>query len=90
MQDVRQYLRNYSKTKEGRIILRKLFNIALENQDITEDDYWILIYAYAECRMRENTCAKLHIRTTKYNSMLNEALIKINFTINKLDKIRLL
>lgn len=90
MQNIRQYLRNYSKTKEGRIILRKLFNIALENQDITNDDYWILTYAYAECRMRENTCAKLHIRTTKYNSMLNEALIKINCTINKLDKIRTL
>lgn len=90
MVSVREYLRNYSKTKEGRDTLRKLFRFGLENADINEQDFWLLIYAYVEGRMRENTCMKLNIRLTKYNSMLNEALIKINFTINKLDKIRTL
>lgn len=91
MQDVtntRQYLRNYSKTKEGKIKLKKLFKIALNEEDINEIDYWILIYFYAECRMRANIEAKLNMSSTKLATSLNEALIRINFTINKYDKIR--
>lgn len=90
MIETRQYLRNYSKTKDGRIILRKLFKIALDNGEINENDYWLLIYTYAEGRMRENICAKLNMRTTKYSTDLNMALIRINYTINHLDKIRTL
>lgn len=88
--NTREYLRNYSKTAEGRDKLKKLFRIALDNGDINEENFWILIFAYVERRMRESTCIKLSVQPTKYNNMLNEALIKINFTINQLDKVRTL
>lgn len=84
----RQYLKFYSKDKDGRVILRKLFKLAKEQGNITDFDYWILTYTYAECRMVENTCRKLSIGKTKYSTALNEALIKIEYTINILDKIR--
>lgn len=85
----RQYLRFYSKDNDGRIILRKLFQMAREEKTITEIEYWVLIYTYADCRiMRDNTCAKLNMSSTKLATTLNEALIKIDFTINKLDKLR--
>ena len=87
---IRQYLRFYSKDKDGRVILRKLFKIAKENKDITDFDYWILYFSYVECNMVENTCAKLNIQHTKYATSLNEALIRIEHTINKFDKIRML
>ncbi len=86
--ETRQYLRNYSKTKEGREKLRKLFRIALDEKTINETDFWILIYFYAECRMRANIEAKLNMSSTKLATSLNEALIRIDFTINKYDKIR--
>lgn len=79
-------LKFYSKDKDGRIALRKLFKQAKENNDITEEEYWLLIYAYAERRMVENTCAKLAICQKTYHIILNQALIKINYTICKLDK----
>lgn len=78
---LRQYLKSLDKPT-----LRKLFKIS----NLTENEYWLLIYAFVEERMRENTCMKLNIGKTKYHSMLNEALIKVDFTINKLDKIRTL
>jgi len=77
----RQYLRKLEKP-----VLRKLFKIA----DLTETEYWLIIYAYVEERMRENTCAKLAIGKSKYHSIMNEALIKIDYTIKNLDKIRTL
>ena len=82
----RQLLRFYSKDKDGRIKLRKLFQMALDEGFITEQEYWLLIYAYAERRMVENTCAKLAICQKTYHIILNQALIKINYTICKLDK----
>lgn len=75
----RQYLRNLDKPT-----LRKLFKLA----NLPEDEYWLLIYAFVEKRMRENTCMKLNIRKTKYSTMLNEALIKVDYTIKELDKVR--
>jgi hypothetical protein len=83
----RQLLRFYSKDKDGRIYLRKLFKKAKENNDITEEEYWLLTYAYAECRMVENTCAKLGMSKGTYHSRLNIALLKIDYIINKLHKI---
>lgn len=77
----RQYLKRLDKP-----ILRKLFKMA----NLNELEYWLVIYAFVEERMVENTCAKLSIGKTKYHSMLNEALIKIEYTINSLDKIRTL
>ena len=76
MLTTRQYLKNLDKQT-----LKKLFEIA----ELSEDEYWLLYYA-----LRENTCAKLNIGTTKYHSLLNEALIKIEYTIRSLDKIRTL
>lgn len=85
----RQYLRFYSKDNDGRVILRKLFQLAKDEGTITEIEYWVLIYTYADCRMMgDNTCAKLNMSSTKLATTLNEALIKIDFTINKLDKLR--
>lgn len=81
MQTTRKYLRNLDKS-----VLCKLFKLC----NLSETEYWLLIYAFVEERMRENTCAKLNIRTTKYATMLNEALLKVDFTINQLDKIRTL
>ena len=81
MLSTRQYLRNLDKET-----LKKLFKMS----ELKEDEYWLLYYAFIEKRMRENTCAKLNIRTTKYHSMLNEALIKVDYTIKSLDKIRTL
>jgi hypothetical protein len=75
----RQYLKQLEKPT-----LRKLFKLA----NLTEQEYWLVIYAFVEERMRDNTCMKLNIGKTKYHSMLNEALIKIEYTINQLDKIR--
>lgn len=81
MLTTRQYLRKLEKPT-----LRKLFKLC----NLSETEYWLLIYAFVEERMRENTCAKLNIRTTKYATMLNEALVKVECTINNLDKIRTL
>ena len=81
MLTVRQYLRSLDKST-----LDKLFTIS----ELDEDEYWLCRYAFIEKRMRENTCAKLNIGTTKYHSLLNSALIKINYTIKNLDKIRTL
>ena len=75
----RQYLKRLDKPT-----LRKLFKIC----DLSETEYWLVIYAFVEGRMRDNTCAKLSIGRTKYHSMLNEALIKIEYKIKELDKIR--
>jgi len=77
----RQYLRQLDKPT-----LRKLFKIC----DLTETEYWLMIYAFVEERLRENTCAKLAIGKSKYHTMLNETLIKIDYTIKNLDKIRTL
>lgn len=84
---VRQYLKFYSKDKEGRIKLRKLFNLARENDEITEQEYWLLLYAYAEGRMVENTCAKFGMSKATYHNNMNVALAKIDYTIKRLDKI---
>ena len=75
----RQYLRQLDKPT-----LRKLFKIC----NLSETEYWLMIYAFVEERMRENICAKLSIGKSKYHSMLNETLIKVDYTINNLDKIR--
>ena len=81
MLTIRQYLRNLDKET-----LKKLFKIS----ELKEEEYWLLYYAFIEKRMRENTCAKLNIGTTKYHSILNGALIKLDYTIKQLDKIRTL
>lgn len=82
----RDYLKFYSKDKEGRIKLRKLFAMARDEGEITEQEFWLLTYAYAECRMVENTCAKLAICKKTYHTIQNQALIKIHYILKNLDK----
>lgn len=84
---IREYLKFYSKYKDGRIKLRKLFQLAHTEEDITEIEYWLLIYAYAECRMVENTCAKLGISKATYHNYLNVALIKIDNIVKRYNNI---
>lgn len=79
----RQYLRQLKRQKEDETILK-----LLELSNLTETEYWLMYYAFVKGRMVENICRKLNIQKTKYHTMLNEALIKVEFTINKLDKIR--
>ena len=64
--------------------------ITEKSTKLSQEEYWLLIYAFVEDRMRENICMKLNIGKTKYHSILNEALIKVDYTINNLDKIRTL
>ena len=77
MLTTRQYLRNLEPDT-----LRKLFELSR----LTESEYWLLYYAFIKKRMVENTCAKLSICKTKYHTMLNEALIKVDYTINNLPR----
>lgn len=69
----RQYLKKLDK-----LTLRKLLKIC----DLSETEYWLLIYAFVEERMRENTCAKLSIGKSKYHTMINEALIGLLLIFN--------
>lgn len=69
---VRQYLKLLSKDQ-----LRQLF----KNTDLTDDEYWILTYSFIEHRMVVNTCRKLSISEGKYHYTLNQALIKVKYTI---------
>lgn len=87
MQNVRQYLRNYSKTKEGKEKLLKLFEFAKNENYIIDYDFWLLNYAYIKCKMVDNTCMKLGISKALYHNHLNIALAKIETVIKKLDKI---
>lgn len=81
MLTTRQYLRALPKDK-----LEKLFKLT----NLNNTEYWLLRYAFIEKRMRDNICMKLNIRKTKYHSILNEALIKVDFILNNLDKVRTL
>lgn len=48
----RQYLKQLEKPT-----LRKLFKLA----NLTEQEYWLVIYAFVEERMRDNTCSNFTI-----------------------------
>lgn len=78
--NIRKYLKALSS-----IELRQLF----DKTELDENEKWILIYVFIQKRMVENICSKLSIGKTKYNIMLNIALIKIYFTIKQLDKVRI-
>ena len=75
--------RQYLKTLD-RVQLRRLF----EQCDLTENERWLLIYAFVEKRLRENTCSKLGISSRQYHYLLNIALCKVEIKIKELDKIR--
>lgn len=69
---VRQYVKLLSKDQ-----LRQLF----KETDLTDDEYWLLTYAFIERRMVVNTCRKLNISEGKYHYTLNQALIKVKYTL---------
>jgi len=81
----KNYIKNLDKSTR-----RKLIEIVKLEWNLPEIEYWLLNYAFVEERMRENTCRKLHISTTKYSTLLKEVLIKVESTIQQLDKIRTL
>ena len=77
---IRQYLRLLDKKT-----LDKLFILS----ELTEEEYWLLTYAYIQKRMVENTCIKLNIGKTTYHSMLNVALTKVSIKLKEINKIRI-
>lgn len=79
MLSTRQYLKRLERHQ-----LRKLFDMC----NLTETEKWLLIYAFVEKRLRENTCGKLNISSRQYHYLLNIALTKVEFKIGELDKIR--
>jgi hypothetical protein len=79
MLSTRQYLKKLERHQ-----LRKLFDLC----NLTENEKWLLIYAFVEKRLRENTCLKLNISARQYHYMLNIALTKVECKIAELDKIR--
>lgn len=81
MLSTRQYLRNLERYQ-----LRKLFDMC----DLEENEKWLLIYAFVEKRLRENTCDKLGISSRQYHYLLNVALVKVECKIKEFDKIRYL
>jgi predicted DNA-binding protein (UPF0251 family) len=85
--NIRQYLKFYSKYREGRRKLRKLFEIAKNENNINDIEFWLLTYTYAEDRMVENTCAKLGISKSTYHNYMNVALTKIEYTIKRYNQI---
>lgn len=85
--NIRQYLKFYSKYREGRRKLRKLFQVAKDEGDIKDIDFWLLTYTYAEDRMVENTCAKLGMSKSTYHNNMNVALARIENTVKRYNQI---
>lgn len=85
--NIRQYLKFYSKYREGRRKLRKLFQVAKDEGDIKDIDFWLLTYTYAEDRMVENTCAKLGMSKSTYHNNMNVALERIENTVKRYNRI---
>lgn len=79
MISTRQYIKRLERHQ-----IRKL----IEMCNLTEFEKWLLIYAFVEKRLRENTCRKLGISERQYHYLLNIALTKVEFKIGELDKIR--
>lgn len=75
---LRQYLRTLDKDT-----LKKLF----QNDNLTDYDKEILTKCFIDNFMVAKTCSILHISKTKYHYSLNEALIKLQYSLNDLDKL---
>lgn len=83
MLSTRQYLRQLKKQKEEKTLL-KLFELS----GLSEIEYWLMYYAFVKGRMVENTCSKLGMSKTLYHTTMNIALVKVDYTIKKIEKIR--
>ena len=79
MLTTRQYLRTFPKDK-----LYEIF----QNSNLSEIEYKLVCFSFIKKYLRGKTCLILHIQKTKYHSILNSALIKIDFTLKNLEKVR--
>lgn len=80
MLTIKRFLRQLNKTA-----LINIFNQA----ELSNDEFQLVKCAYIEKRMRDSTYIKMSIGRTKYNTMLNSALIKIKIAINNMNKVRI-
>lgn len=80
MLTIRQYLRTLPKEE-----LYKIF----KNADLSEIEYKLVCFSFIYKYLRDKTCLKLHVQKTKYHSILNSALIKIDFTLKNNEKVRI-
>lgn len=79
MLTTKQYLKKLDKKQILKLI---------EETSLDYYEKWALIYSFVDKRMVENICMRLNISRSKYFYILKNALIKIEFTIQKYDKIR--
>lgn len=79
MLTIRQYLRTLDKR-----VLQKLFNMT----KLTPEELQLVTYAFIDKHKVEKSCRMLNISKTKYHSTLNEALIKLEYQLITLDKLR--
>ena len=75
---IRQYLRSLNKPA-----LQELFS----QIDLTEDELKLLTYAFIRKEKVEYICDKLFMSKSKYHSLLNRLLIKLEYTIRNLDRL---
>lgn len=71
-----------------KILTKKQILKLVEETNLDYLEKWILIYSFVDKRMVENICMRLNISKSKYFYVLKNALIKVEFTIQKYDKIR--
>lgn len=78
---IRQYLRSLDNP-----VLYKLF----KESNLKEEEYNLVVCAFIHKYLVAKTCMQLNISKSKYHSMLNEILIKIEYKIKEYDKLRTL
>lgn len=79
MLTTRQYLRTLDKR-----VLKELFELS----DLTPEELQLVTYAFIDKFLVAKSCICLNMSKTKYHSCLNGALIKIDFQLKSLDKLR--
>lgn len=75
---IRQYLRSLNKPE-----LYKIFN----QTDLTDTELKLLTYAFIRKEKVDYICDKLFMSKSKYHSLLNRLLVKLEYTIRSLDKL---
>lgn len=62
---------------------QKLLSL-LQSAELAEDEYLLVYYMFYKEKMRDNICDHMAIGRTKYASLLNSALIKIDIKLRHL------
>ena len=70
---VKKYLNTKTKSEINEII---------KHPDLTNEERWIIYYAFAEDRMVLNTCLKLNISERQYFIIKDQALIKLYYILH--------